>query len=176
MFLASIVVFLLLSSLDEFRDVIAPFFMKGEERIKALPTSDYEDARSFIKNFNDLLADVYFSSDPSKVNILPADESVKKDIINDMEFLLRSGKIMDVTVDDIVIERVDWFPPITVRVKTREIVTLSYLNLIDKAIIMPEKAAEYQQVYTLEMREGKWIVMRYEIAGVEGIKDTKSGV
>lgn len=170
MFLASVLVFLLLSSLDEYNSVIGPFLIKiqGEKSVPPAQGLNTENIRAFIQDFNSRLSDVYLRSDPDAADALQADEALKKAIADDIRFLARSNKVMEMVANDIVVEGAERFPPDAIRVKTREVVSLSYLNLLDRAIALPVKIAEYQMLYTLRKREGGWIVDRYETVGIQG--------
>lgn len=170
MFLGSLAAFVLLSSLDEYNSVITPFLMKAQGEKRALPSTalDTNNIRVFIQDFNSRLSDAYLRSDPSATDVLQADETLKKAIADDIRFLVRSKKIMEMAVNEVVVEGAESFPPDAIRVKTREVVSLSYLNLSDRAVIMPMKVAEYQVLYTLTKREGGWIVSRFETIGLEG--------
>lgn len=170
MIFASIAIFLLLASMDEYESVVAPFF-KGksvESEVISIPSND--DINAFIQNFNVLLSQVYLSSNPVRVDILPAHESVKRDIADEIDFLVRNSKIMLITVDDIKVEGVEKFPPITFRVKTSELVSISYLNLADRTVDIQKQVAKHQMIYTIEIREGEWEMVRFETVGVEGLK------
>lgn len=170
MFLASLALFLLLASLDEYDTVIAPFLIKGgtNKGISVAPDMDSENIRAFIQDFNNILSNIYLTPDTPAVNALPADEALKKAIADDIRFLVRSNKVMEMVANDIVVEGAERFSPDAIRVKTKEVVSLSYLNLSDRKIIMPVKIAEYQMLYTLTKREGGWIVARYETIGIQG--------
>lgn len=169
MFLASIFLFLILASIDDYKALILPFFMKegNEKKALSIPKVD-EEVAGFIRSFNTLLSQVYLSSDPARVGILPVNDSLKNDLAEEIDFLGRNNKVMDISVRDTKIEEVTRLSPLIFRVKAKETVSLSYLNLSDRSVVMPEKVAEYQTVYTLEMQKSGWIVVGVETVDVKG--------
>lgn len=163
MFIASLATFMLLSYVDEYENLIAPFFRKTETK-KVQSTN--QDFMSLIKAFNSSLSQVYQSSDPSKVNILPANDAVQRVIAEEIGFLMKSGKVMELNAEPLRIERVDKVSPEITRVRTTELVSVRYLNYADRSVIVPEKVAEYHMVYTFENKNGKWTLTGYETRGV----------
>lgn len=171
MFFASFALFLLLSSLDEYEVLVAPFIKKTVVQNNILVTPGMNKAvEGLILGFNTTLSQIYISSDPSGVRALPTSEQVKKAIAEDIEFLIRSGKIMDMKVKDIHVEKVERVSPLVVKVWTREVVSLSYLNIIDKATIMPKRIAEYGVVYNLELMSGGLTIVGFEVTGVKELE------
>lgn len=163
MFIASLATFMLLSYVDEYENLVAPFFRKTETK---KPQSANQDFMSLIKAFNASLSQVYQSSDPSKVSILPANDAVQRVIAEEIGFLMKSGKVMELNAEPLRIERVDKVSPEITRVRTTELVSVRYLNYGDRSIIVPEKVAEYHMVYTFEDKNGKLILTGYETRGV----------
>lgn len=162
MVLASLAIFMLLSYIDEYENLVAPLFRKRVETKKA----KVPDFMSFIKNFNVFLAEVYQAADPSRVNILPASDSIKRVIAEEVGFLLKSGKVMELNAEPLRIERVEKVSPDTMRVRTMEVVSVRYLSASDRSVAVPEKVAEYHMVYTIENKNGRWILVGYETIGV----------
>ncbi len=167
MFSASLVIFLLLASIDDYRAVIMPFFLKSGE--KEVLKGD-EGLKEFIRVFNERLSEMYLSSDISGISTLPADDSLKRDLAEEIVFLIRNNKTMKLKVDDVKVDEVARLSPRAVRVKTRELVTLSYHNFSDGSIVIPEQTAEYQVVYILEVRDTGWTVLTLESTGVKRIE------
>lgn len=175
MFIASAITFIVLASIDDYKTLILPFFIKSGTETKTVPLyKEEKDIKDFIESFNSLLSKAYLSSDPSSVNALPADDSLKRALVEDIKFLLKSNKIMDVSVNDVEIEEISRLSPFAIRVKAKELVSLSYLNLSDKTITMPRQAAEYRMVYTLEIREEGWTLVGSETMGVNMAENKKN--
>ncbi len=164
MFIASLATFMLLSYVDEYENLVAPFFRKNTRTKKA--QSINQDFMSLIKAFNISLSQVYQSSDPSKVNMLPASDAVKRVIAEEIGFLMKSGKVMELNAEPLRIEKVDKVSPEITRVRTAELVSVRYLNYSDRSVITPEKVAEYHMVYTFEDKNGKLTLTGYETRGV----------
>lgn len=168
MIFGSFALFMFFSFLDEYENLLAPFLKKEKNVLMdARSTGEVENT---IKRFNAMLSQIYLSSNPLMIRTLPADETVKKAVADDIDFLIKSGKVMNILVGDIVVEGVEAFPPVTLRVKTGERVSLSYLNLSDRGVAIPAQDAIYQMVYTLEKRGDGWIIVGHETVGIEGVK------
>lgn len=175
MFLASLAIFMVLAYVDEYQNLIAPF-LKKETGTRIPYTADLEvELKKFIQTFNASLSQAYRSSDPLSLDTLPVDGALKKAMAEEMFFLMGGGKVMDVNVEDIKVEGVERVSSTAVTVKTRELVSLSYLNLSDGTVIMPRQDAVYQMSYTLEVRDERWVLVRYVTVGVEGVKSSGSG-
>lgn len=164
MFLVSVGSFLLLASIDEYENVVAPFFKKGIEKEKTIvPTKPKEELRRFIQDFNAHLSQAYLSSDPFFVDDLPAIEAVKKGIHDEIDFLSKSGKIMNISVGETSVEDVERLSSLVVRVKTMEVVSVSYLSTEDRNMVLPRQNFQYKVVYTIERMRGKWVVLGFEV-------------
>lgn len=169
MVLVSLAIFFFFASIDEYENLVAPFLRKsGGEEDRSL-RQDPLAVKAFLEEFNGLIYQAYLETDPFIIDRLPADEALKGSIREDMKFLMRTGKVMKVRIEDLTIDGVERIPPAGLAVKTTEKVALSYLNFRDRSIVMPEKRAMYSMFYTIDERDGHWIVMRSETVGVEGL-------
>lgn len=176
MFFASVALFATLAHIDEYESLVTPFFPEEtkEKKTDDIIEKGYMEVESIIRNFNAALSEIYLSSDPSRVRALPVDEKLKKVVADDIAFLNKNGKVMNVSVGEIKLEDIRRLSPFELRVRTREIVSLSYLNAKDGTVSMPRQDAEYKMVYTLGMKDGRWIVIRYETAGVESLSGKRA--
>lgn len=166
MFLASVILFMFLAYIDEYENLLLPFFQKTEKVGSGkTPGGDDAEIKLFIQNFNSLLSQAYHSADPSRADILPADDSVKKGVADEIRFLIKNNKVMNVTVDDIKVDSIEMISPVAVRVGTRELVSLSYANLSEKKADTPTRVSEYRMLYTLIMSKGGWSVAGFEMMG-----------
>lgn len=167
MFLASAILFMSLAYIDDYENLILPFFKKAEREggDDTTPRRDDIETKLFLQKFNASLSQAYLSADPSKANILPADDSVKKGVADEITFLLKNNKVMNMSVDDIKVDGIERISPAAVRVITREVVSLSYMNPLERAAGKPGRVAEYQMLYTLSMNKGEWSVIRFEMMG-----------
>lgn len=175
MFIASAITFIVLASIDDYKTLILPFFIKSGIETKTVPLyKEEKDIKEFIEGFNSLLSKAYLSSDPSSVNALPAADSFKRALVEDIKFLLESNKIMDISVNDVEIEEISRLSPFAIKVKAKEHVSFSYLNLSDKTVVMPRQVAEYRMVYTLGIGEEGWTLVGSETMGVNMAENKKN--
>lgn len=171
MVLSSVAIFVLFASLDEYKNVIAPFFKTKKAGIEFLGAPDMKaNFKAVLRDFNGKLSQVYISANPAESTNLPADDNIKRSIYEEIEFLVKNNKVMKFSVAELEVEDVERRSNFSARVKTREIVSVSYLNLSDKEQIVAKQVADHHMIYTLSLNMGRWIVVGMDTVGVEKAK------
>jgi hypothetical protein len=158
---------MLLASVDEYRAVVLPYFTKEEKKMVVAEPMLNEGIKGFIMDFNAALTQAYLSSDAQSVVNIPGDERLKKSIADEIKFLVKNKKVMEFYVEDIELEKVEMVRPAIVRVRTRETVSIIYLNLSDGTVAVPRHVAEHSVLYNLGMKNGGWVVVSLETIGVK---------
>ncbi|MBE9541767.1 MAG: hypothetical protein KAV87_33225 [Desulfobacteraceae bacterium] len=174
MVIASVVIFVLLASMDEYESVIAPLLTRETKELKkpmiTIPEMDKEIV-TFLNDFHSMLSQIYMSADSAKVNDLPADKKILRELVEEIDFLAANGKVMDISIGNIRVKKVDRLSSFIVRVKTMETVSLSYLNIADRTEIVPMQVAEHEMSYLLGGGSGGWMLISLETLGVDSKKN-----
>lgn len=163
LFVGAAVSFLLLSYIDAYETFIV-FFSPSEKHLVEHP--DHADLKLIIHRFNDFLAKAYLSADPSLVSKDIIDEKLIPHIAEEIFYLAREGKVMDLKIKDIEIKNVEALSPDLMRVSTREVVGVSYLSLSEGKEVISYPDAPFDMIYTLTRMNGNWKVTSYETRGL----------
>lgn len=171
MFSGAVLSFLLLSYIDEYENLILPFISPPTPNsyIAVSPDSMNEDIRDMVIAFNRGLARAHLKSDPSLLNQLSIiDESLRPSLAGEIAYLAREGKIMDINVKAMDVEKVQAVSPQTIQAYTKETVGLRYLNSAtgSETAIYPD--AQYRMRYTIRATGGELKVVAFETISIKG--------
>lgn len=167
LFAGALVSFFLLSYIDEYENLIQPFFSKPERPLAISQAGVKEDIKATIRDFNDNISDAFRLSDPSLLSKGQIDDKLRISIAEEIHYLLKEGKVMDMKVNDIKIGKITPISPRQVQVSTREVIGLRYLDT-KGSVSSVYQEAEYTMAYTLEKVKDAWKVVLFETAGVSG--------
>lgn len=165
LFFSAALSFLAFSYVDEYENLIAPFFSKGKDGYAELfkPKEDEEKIKDFLVNFNNMLSAAYLSSDSSKVSELPLSDDLKKDIMEEIAFFRRSSRIMDMMLKELTVIKVDRLSPAAVKVKARERIGVRFLTGYETPASKPYAESEQDVTYILIAGSDGLAVSSYEI-------------
>jgi len=169
LFAGAAALFLLLSFIDEYENLILPLLSttKVERPSSAVDSGQADDVARAIRNFNDLLAEAYLTSDSSTLLEHPIDRKLITSLTEEISYMKREGKIMDLHVEKINIDSIRPVSPVLLHVKTRETVRLRYLIRSDLKHEGSYNTAIYYMKYTLEGVEKGWKILSVETVAVE---------
>lgn len=174
MIISSVLIFVLLASMDEYESVIAPLLTRESKELKkpmiTIPEMDKEIV-TFLESFHSMLSQAYLSADSARAEDLPADKKIIKELAEEINFLVNNGKVMDISVGNIRVEKMERLSSFIVRVKTKETVSLSYLNITDRTEIVPMQVAEHEMSYLLGGGSGGWMLISLDTLGVDSKKN-----
>lgn len=157
--------FLAFSYVDEYENLIAPFFSKDKGGYAGLlkPAEDEERIGEFLVNFNNMLSAVYLSSDPAKVSELPVSDELKREIMGEIGFLRNNNKTMDMVLKELTISKIDRLSPVAMQIKAREKVGIRYLTGYDGASSVPYSESEHGATYLLTVGQSGLMISSYDI-------------
>ncbi len=118
-----------------------------------------------LAEFNSTLSAAYLTLEPAALMAVAMDDALKQRYVEELAFLQAGGRALELTVQDIRIERVARLLDLTLSVDTVETVKVRYLNPLDRSELEAHPAARYAMNYTLEQSGSGW-----KIVGVETIK------
>lgn len=173
LFVVAVASFLILAHIDQYENLILPLIAKPEGLFARSSDRVNNDVLKEIREFNAFLASAYLASDPSSLTLLPIDERLRSSITEEINYLTREGKVMDLRVKDIEIEKIERLSPISpnlIRATTRETVRLRYLSLSKRNEEVAYQETRYNVVYTLMMAGSKWKITSYETRSVKELK------
>ena len=152
---------------DEDKYQLMPSF-RSNLRVGVLPKgeADEEGLYRAISQFNRQLSLAYRSLDPAPLAALPMDDRLRSGYLDELAFLARRGRTMEMTVGNIKLEEVRRLPNELVAVTTTESVALRYLKAADRTEIESYPEAAYVMRYLLERSSPGWKVMRSETVEV----------
>jgi len=171
MFAGAILSFLILSYIDEYENLVMPFVASptSDNYTTVSPDGMNEDIRDMILAFNRGLARAHFTSDPSLLNQLSIiDDSLRPSLAGEIAYLAREGKIMDINVKELNVDKVQAVSPQTIQVYTKETVGLRYLSSATgiETVIYPD--AQYSMRYTVRATGGELKIAAFETMSVKG--------
>lgn len=171
LFLSALLSFVLLSSIDEYENVVAPYFRGGDRGYEDLlqEVNMRESIEDFITNFNTLLSDIHLSGDPSKVSELPASSEVKKEFGDEIFFFEKRGQVMDLLVDEVDFSEIKVLSPTSTRLEVREKVRVRYIGK-GRETKIPYIKKKLSVIYTLSAGPEGLIVNSIEVVPVEELK------
>lgn len=163
LFVAAAASFMFFSYIDEYENLILPLF-STQKRPSAvnLPESINEDFLKIIREFNDNLSRAYLFSEPSLLSSGSIDDGLISFLSAEINYLTKEGKVMDLRVRDIRIEKINYISIRRMRVNTSESLRLRYLTLTDRKESTTFPDAQQKMTYTLERFDGVWKVVSYE--------------
>lgn len=165
LFAGAVGIFILLSFMDEYENVILPFFA-GKNSDNIYLVKEDEGVKVALRDFNNTLTKAYLSADPSLLKSATIDMGLYSGIADEISYLAREGKIMDMKISDIAVKKIETLSPGFLRVNTGEKVGLRYLSLADKKELVVYADAWHDMVYMIAMKDGKWRVVSYETRGI----------
>ena len=115
-----------------------------------------------IAAFNRNLSLAYLGPNPAALTAYPMAEGLRQNYLEEIGFLQRDGRVLELTVQDIRMENVTRLTPSMLSVDTVESVKVRYLKASDRTEIVTSPVASYWMNYTLEKAASGW-----KIAGVE---------
>lgn len=156
--------FLLFAYIDEYENLILPLLpgSRAERPFVGRSEEVNADLKRTIMAFNDTLSKAYLGSDPSLLADGPVDKELIAFIAQDIDYLTREGKVMSLDASEVTIVKVEALSPVAVRVKTKEIVGVSYFSYPGKERKMEYPLVEYEMRYTLSGVGGNWNVLSFE--------------
>lgn len=169
MFLGAVFSFLLLANIDEYENLILPLFAptnSGETFNFAGQNNSTQEIRDTVVGFNDSLSKAYLRSDPSLLLYGPASSRLVPIIAQEIEYLSREGKIMEMKVSDVNIVKVNAISPSTYQVNTKELVKINYLNKGDQSKVVTYPTTEYEMKYIVGRKGSILNVLSFETMSV----------
>lgn len=164
LFMGAVASFLVLAYIDEYENLVRPFL--SPEKGPPVLAGTEKTVEKVIRGFNDILEKAYLASDPSLLNSSLLDSRLEASIAEDIEYLKKEGKVMELRVKDSEVNKVEMIPPQVVRVSAKETLGVRYLSADkDKEIVLPD--GQYEVVYMLSRINGTWRVISYETKGFE---------
>jgi len=168
MFIGAFLLFFALAFADEYEALIMPFLAKGPPSGMSLQLPvDNKQVLEVIKGFHAVLSTAYLTLEPSSLYTFPMDERLRKNYLDELSFLKRDGRVMEMVMGNLMIGEVKRLSPFVMKVKTVESVNVRYMKAADGAEIVSYPEAEYTMNYTLEMAPLGWKVIAVETLKVE---------
>lgn len=171
LFLLAVLSFFVFSYIDEYENLIAPFF-SGDKGGAASPFQDVDDRgkiRDFLLGFNERLSAVYLSPDRPEISRLPASEEVKNDLYEEIGFLKGKKLTMGYRLDALDILEIKRLSAVATQVKTKEKVRIGY-RTDNSEQPSSYSDAENEVTYTLIAGPEGLMVAAFEVAPVAGEK------
>lgn len=156
--------FLVLAYIDEYENLVLPFLSR--EKGPSVLAETEKTVEKVIRDFNDLLEKAYLASDPSLLNSNLLDSRLRASIEEDIDYLKKEGKVMELRVKDLEVSKVEMISPQFIRVNAKETLGVRYLSSYKgKEIVLPD--GQYEVVYILSWINGTWNLISYETKGFE---------
>lgn len=158
LFLSAVISFLFFSYIDEYETLVRQFLKPKTSGFEGL-LSDEElnsNVKKFLDGFNSALSEVYLAGDERKLSDLPVSEELRRAFKEDISFLKRRGKILEIIFDRVKVVKVNRMSFVVTRVEAREEARIAYrlTNAPDDTLTYSK--LKYGVAYTL-------------IAGTEGL-------
>ena len=115
-----------------------------------------------IAAFNRNLSLAYLGPNPAALMATPMADGLRQNYIEEINFLQRDGRALELTVRDIRIEKVAGLTPLKLSVDTVESVKVRYLKASDRTEIVTSPVASYWMNYTLEKAASGWKILGVE--------------
>ena len=129
---------------------------------------DEEGIYPAIAEFNRKLSLAYLELDPTGLAGVSMDDSLRRNYIEEIDFLQQDGRALELTVQDIRIRKVSRLDDLSLSVATLELVKVRYLKARERTEIVAYPEASYAMNYTLKKLAAGW-----KIVGVETRKPGK---
>lgn len=159
--------FMVLAHLDQYENLIVPLIAKPEDPFAKPSDRINNDVLKVIRDFNAFLANAYLKADPSLLPFGGIDEKLRSSLAEEINYLTREGKVMDLKIKDIEIEKVEFISSALIHATTRETVGLRYLSIPKGDEEVAYLETQYKMAYTLTMAGNKWKITSYEIRSVK---------
>lgn len=164
LFIGAIASFLVLAYIDQYENLVQPLFSPRRE---PAPLSGSEaTVKKIISDFNNALTKAYLYSDSSLLASSPVNDSLRSSLTEEIDYLRREGRVMDLRIKDSEIKKVEFLSPQVMRVSAREMLELRYRN-IDSGEETAYPDTQYDMAYTLSWTNGAWKIVSYEAKGFE---------
>lgn len=152
---------------DDARYQLMPSF-RSNLRVGVLPRNEAEEEglQRAIAHFNQQVSLAYRSLDPAPLASLAMDAGLRSGYLDELAFLARRGRTMEMTVGSIRLREIRRLPSELVSVTTTESVALRYLRTADRTEIESYPEAAYVMHYVLERAGAGWKVVRSETVEV----------
>ena len=121
-----------------------------------------------IVEFNRKLSLAYLELNPAALTDAVMDDGLRRNTIEEINFLQQDGRVLELTVQDIRIKKVSKLDKLRLSVDTVESVKVRYLKAADRTEIIAHPEASYAMNYTLDKAATGW-----KIAGVETMRPGK---
>ena len=121
-----------------------------------------------IVEFNRKLSLAYLELNPAALTDAVMDDGLRRNTIEEINFLQQDGRVLELTVQDIRIKKVSRLANLMLSVDTLESVKVRYLKAADRTEIIAHPEASYAMNYTLDKAASGW-----KIVGVETRKPGK---
>ena len=172
LFLGALFSFFAFSYIDEYENLILPFFT--ESTTNPTPPKDFKnrlssELKDTIVNFNASLSKAYLEMDPSLLSS-NVDKGLMKSIAGEIRYLAREGKIMDIKVVSLKIEKIEALSASMLSLETKETVKLRYLALPDRRESVAYPPAIFNMRYSLARSGSEWRILSSETVLVDGQK------
>lgn len=171
LFVGAAASFLVFSYIDEYESLIRPL-LSEKKNDRPFVTVREGDIKSEIKEtlvaFHKVLANAYLASDPSMLMRPPVDQRLIPTIAQEIDYLTREGKFMDMRVSDISIHKIVSLAPTSVMAETEETVEISYYANSSRQKIISYPPVYYDIRYSFNWRNNRWYVISFETIGIRG--------
>ena len=129
---------------------------------------DAEGIAPAIVEFNRKLSLAYLELNPAALTDAVMDDGLRRNTIEEINFLQQDGRVLELTVQDIRIKKVSRLANLMLSVDTLESVKVRYLKAADRTEIIAHPEASYAMNYTLDKAASGW-----KIVGVETMRPGK---
>lgn len=133
--------------------------------------ADEEGIRRAIAEFNRNLSLAYLEINPAALTAYPMDDRLRRNYIEEIDFLQQDGRVLELTVQDIRIKQVSELPNQMWSVDTLESVKVRYLKVPERTEIVAYPQARYAMNYTLEKSGADWKIAAIETMNVGSADD-----
>ena len=123
---------------------------------------DAEGISLAIVEFNRKLSLAYLELNPAALRDALMDEGLRQNYIEEINFLQKDGRVLELTVQGIRIEKVSKLDKLMLSVDTLESVKVRYLNSTDRSQILAHPEAMYAMNYTLDNSASGWKIVAVE--------------
>ena len=121
---------------------------------------DEQEISRVIAAFNRDLARAYLELDATALASVPLDERLRKDYVEEVAFLKKDGRVLELTVRDIRVSGMAGLSNDMLSVTTVESVRVRYLNAKDKTEIVSYPEARSAMNYTLDKVASGWKIVQ----------------
>lgn len=168
MIIGSLVILLALGFSDANRYLLMPSFFSNH-RVGVIPKKEVDEKRIYrtISRFNRDLSLAYLGLDPSPLKSSPMADDLRRSYIEELAFLRKDGRAMDITVADVRIQEMRRLPNDLLSVTTTESVALRYPNDRNGTEIVSYPQTGYVMNYLLAASRSGWRVVKAETVRVE---------